>query len=118
MVIHLHSMDILTADEFVSERRDVLQFPNIVAVGVCVMFDLNRLKCLGVDIKSRICLTALGKIINPTVRGYGMQALCETFLKCTVDKTSAKLDWKQNPLPPKLLQYSATDVKLGCVYWK
>ena len=42
-----------------------------------------------------------------------MQALSELFLKCTVDKTSAKSDWKQNPLPLKLLQYAATDVKVG-----
>jgi hypothetical protein len=53
----------------VSELCHVLQFPNAVAVGVCIMFDLNRLKCLGVDARSRICLAALGKIINPTVGG-------------------------------------------------
>jgi ribonuclease D len=77
------------------------------------MFDLNWLTCLGVDIKSRICLTALGKIIDPTVRGHGMQTLCERHLKLTVDKTSAQSDWKQNPLPPKLLQHASMDVKVG-----
>ena len=42
-----------------------------------------------------------------------MQRLCERYLKLTVDKTSAQSDWKQNPLPPKLLQHAATDVKVG-----
>jgi hypothetical protein len=113
VVIHLHAMDTLTADDFVQELRKVLQLPNIVAVGVMVMFDLNRLRCLGVDIKSRICLTALGKLIDPNARGYDMQSLCRRYLDCTVDKTSATSDWKEHPLPWKLLLYAATDVKVG-----
>jgi hypothetical protein len=113
VVIHLSSMGILTADDFVSELRDVLQFPTIVGVGVMIMFDTNRLRCLGVDIKSSICLRALGKVIDPDVGGYDMQNLCKRYLNCTVDKTSARSDWTENPLPRKLVLYAATDVKVA-----
>jgi hypothetical protein len=113
VLIHLHAMDMLKGDIFVPELRDLLQFPNIVAVGVMVMFNVNRLKCLGVDIKSRICLTALGKIIDPEIGKYDMKSLCRRYLDCTVDKISAESDWKEHPLPHKLLQYAATDVKVG-----
>jgi ribonuclease D len=34
-------------------------------------------------------------------------------LKLTLDKTFTQADWKQNPLPPKLLQHAARDAKFG-----
>jgi len=114
VVIHLSKMGAFTAASFPAVLKNLLELPQLTAVGVKVSGDVDRLGALGVRVKNFVDVGELAKgHVSNAPKGYGMQALAARYLELHVDKQLQDADWKQDPLPVEQVEYAALDAILS-----